>query len=90
MITPNIFSNFQAMTEVLNDEDLYEIRTVNNATGQVLYVGKNVMPNAPTSDPTWYVKKLGYDVNGYLNRVQLPVNGLGFLYIWDDVATYFP
>ena len=90
MLTPpNNFTNFLAIADVLNDEDLYEVRTINSSSGQVLYVGKNLTPNADTSLPTWYVKKLWYGSNGFLNRVQLPNNGIGFLYSWDNVATYF-
>jgi len=87
--TQNSFTNFLAVSEVLNDEDLYEVRTENDSSGKVLYVGKNITPNAATSASSWYIKKLGYDGNGFLNRVQLPDNGIGFLYTWDNRASYF-
>lgn len=88
--TPNAFTGLLALSEVLQDEDLYEVRTINNSQGQVLYVGKCLTPNGSTSAAIWFVKKLGYDGNGFLNRVQLPDNGIGFLYIWDNVQTdYF-
>lgn len=85
----NKFLNFNALSDVLNDEDLYELRTENDSAGRVLYVGKNLTPNASTTDESWYIKKLGYDSNGFLNRVQLPDNGIGFTYCWDCRATYF-
>ena len=85
----NAFTGLLSIAEVLSDEDLYEVRTINNSNGQVLYVGKSITPNADTSVAQWYIKKLLYDGNGFLNRVQLPDDGIGFLYIWDDVASYF-
>ena len=74
---------------MLNDEDLYETRVENDATGKILYVGKSITPNAATDERIWYIKKLLYDGFGFLNRVQLPDDGIGFLYAWDDRATYF-
>lgn len=85
----NAFTNFLAVSEVLNDEDLYETRTENDSSGQVLYVGKSITPNADTSQRIWYIKKLGYDGNGFLNRIQLPDDGPNFTYAWDDRADYF-
>lgn len=85
----NAFTNFLAISEVLQDEDLYEVRTENDAQGNVLYVGRSTMPNADEAEGIWYIKKLSYDGNGFLNRVQLPVDGPNFTYIWDDRATYF-
>ena len=87
--TPNSWTNFLALTDVLDGNDLYEMRMINDSGGKVLYIGKNKTPNAATSDPTWYIKKISYDTNGFINYVQLPVNGPGFLYIWDDYSTYF-
>jgi len=88
-MSANIFTNFLAVAEVLNDEDLYEVRTENDGSGKVLYVGKNITPNADTAFPTWYIKKITYDVNGFIVRLQLPDDGIGFTYAWDLRATYF-
>lgn len=88
-MTLNSFTNFLAVAEVLTDEDLYEVRTENNSSGQVLYVGKCITPNGDTSLPIWYIKMLGYDSNNFLNHIQLPVNGPNFTYIWDNRADYF-
>ena len=85
----NAFTNLLSLSEVLQDEDLYEIRLENNNSGSVLYVGKNITPNAPTSEASWYIKKLSYDGNGFVNRVQLPDDGIGFKYAWDDRASIF-
>ena len=90
MVTPlNAYTNFLAISDVLEDNDLYEVRTDYNAQGQILYIGKNITPNASTALQNWYVKKLLYDINGNLERVQLPDNGLGFRYSWDLRSTYF-
>ncbi len=88
-MTVNSFSGLLALAQVLDNEDLYETRTTNNDTGQILYVGKNITPNASTAAPTWFIKKISYDGNGFLNRVQLPDNGAGFYYVWDNVSDYF-
>lgn len=85
----NAFTNFLAVAEVLQDEDLYETRLENTAEGKILYVGKSIIPNASTSEKIWYIKKLYYDVNGFIDRVQLPDDGPSFTYSWDDRATYF-
>jgi hypothetical protein len=85
----NSFSNLLALSEVLQDEDLYEIRLENDNGGSVLYVGKNITPNADTAAPTWYIKKLSYDGNGFVDRVQLPDDGIGFKYAWDDRTNIF-
>jgi hypothetical protein len=85
----NSFTNLLAVAEVLNDDDLYEQRIENDSTGKILYVGKTITPSASTALKIWYIKKIGYDSNGFLNYVQLPVDGIGFLYSWDLRATYF-
>jgi hypothetical protein len=89
MNPPDIFTNILALSTVLDPNDQFEIRMINNAGGQILYLGKALTPSADTSKPIWYVKKFSFDVNGFLNYVQLPNNGVGFFYIWDDVTTYF-
>lgn len=88
-VPSNAFTNLLNLSEVLQDEDLYEIRLENDNGGSVLYVGKNIVPDAPTDDPSWYIKKLSYDGNGFVNRVQLPDDGIGFKYAWDDRASIF-
>lgn len=85
----NVFTNFLAVSEVLSDEDLYETRLENDVNGNVLYVGKAVDPGTPTDEPKWYIKKLGYDINGFLDLIQLPNEGANFTYAWDLRATYF-
>ncbi len=85
----NAFTNFLSVAEVLQDDDLYETRLENTVDGQILYIGKAITPNADTAAKVWYIKKLSYDSNGFVNHIQLPVDGPSFTYSWDDRATYF-
>lgn len=85
----NSFTGLLALSEVLQDEDLFEVRCENDVNGNVLYIGKNITPNAVTTDNTWYIKKLSYSAGGFVERVQLPTNGTGFKYAWDSRSTYF-
>ena len=73
----------------MQPNQLLEMRLENSSGGSPLYIGLTPNANALTSDPVWYVLKLGYDVNGFLDYQQLPDNGRGFTYIWDSRATYF-
>lgn len=85
----NAFTNQLALEAVFQDDDLYETRLENDVTGKVIYIGQCIVPNGSTSERIWFIKKLGYDGNGFIDRIQLPDDGTGFLYIWDDRATYF-
>ncbi len=85
----NTFTNQLALEAVFQDDDLYETRLENDSSGKVLYIGKCTVPNGATDERIWYIKKLSYDVNGFIDRIQLPDDGTGFLYTWDDRATYF-
>jgi hypothetical protein len=88
-MTPNSFTPFLALTNVLQQQNLLETRITNNASGQPLYVGWNLTPNASVSSPTWYIVKMSYDTNGFLDRVQLPDLGPGFFFEWSIQSTYF-
>lgn len=85
----NVFGLIQSLEAVLSSNYMYEKRLTNDEDGKTLFVGFNITPNAPTSGTGWFVLKFGYDENGFLNRVQLPDNGIGFLYIYDDIESYF-
>lgn len=89
MNPPDVFTNILALSSVIEPNDQFEIRMINNDSGQILYIGKALTPSADPASAIWFIKKLSYDVNGFLNYVQLPVNGAGFYYIWNDVTTYF-
>ena len=86
---PNMWTNLLALAEVLDVDDLYETRIDNDASGKILYVGMTMHPNASQDDLIWYIIKLSYDVNGFLDYKQLPVDGPGFTYSWTLRATYF-
>jgi len=88
-MTANSWTGFLALSEVIDLSDLYETRIDNDSNGKILYIGYTQTPNAPTDQPIWYLLQLEYDGNGYLSRKRLPNNGAGFLYTWDDRATYF-
>jgi hypothetical protein len=85
----NRWTNFLAVSEVLDLDNLYETRIENDSSGKILYVGLSQLARAPTDEPIWFVFKLSYDGNGFLDYKQLPVNGAVFTYVWDDRATYF-
>ncbi len=87
--TPNIWSQLLALEPILGGIAQLEKRMINNLSGQVQYIGYALTPNADTSLAIWYIVKLSYDVNGFLDYYQLPVNGVIFGYIWDDYSTYF-
>jgi hypothetical protein len=86
---PNLWTNFLALAEVLDMDDLYETRIENDSNGKILYVGMTMQAGAATDEKIWYIFKLSYDVNGFLDYKQLPVDGPGFIYAWDLRATYF-
>jgi hypothetical protein len=88
-MTLNSYTNLLSLAQVLDNQVLYETRLINNDTGQALYIGLCATPSGSTSELIWYVRKLTYDDNGFLNYVQLPNSGVGFIYSWDLVTTYF-
>lgn len=85
----NIFSNILAIDAVLPNNYVFEKRMDNDTQGNPLYLGFNITPSALTSAETWFIVKLNYDVNGFIDYVQLPNNGVGWLYSWDNRASYF-
>lgn len=83
------FAYLNTFIPVLQSQNLLETRMINSAEGQIQYVGFAVEPNASTADAVWYILKFSVDSNGFINRQQIPDNGQGFFYVWDDVASYF-
>lgn len=86
---PNAFTNMLALSSVIQMNNLLETRMTNSVLGQIQFVGWSNTASASTSESIWYVIALTYDVNGFLDYVKLPNNGPGFIYSWDNVATYF-
>ncbi len=87
--TNDAFTTFLALEPILGANGQLEKRMENDASGRILYVGFSSTPNASTSDAIWMIRKFSYDGNGFLSRDQLPDDGQGFLYNWDNRATYF-
>lgn len=88
-MTANIFQEFNALLDVLPEQDLYEVRIENNGSGQAVYIGKSIIPNAPTDAFVWSLLKCTYDGSNFLVRKQLPTLEQGFKYTWDDRASAF-
>lgn len=87
--TPNTFTNALALSSIIQMTNMLETRLTNSVSGQVQFIGYTNVAAGSTAEAIWYVLALSYDVNGFLNHVQLPNNGPGFIYIFDNVATYF-
>lgn len=88
-IPTNIFDQINNLASTLGTTDFYEQRLDNDSSGKPLYVGFSATPNENVDHTTWFIRKLGYDSNGFINRVQIPDNGSGFIYSWTNRATYF-
>jgi hypothetical protein len=67
----------------------YEVRTENTGGGDPIFVGWSPIANADPNQAVWYIQKIHFDGNGFLNRVEQPVGDKGFVYVWDDRATIF-
>lgn len=85
----NDFNNFNSMLPYLEAMGMLEKRLENDASGRPLYVGYSIIPNAPTNEKVWMIRKFYYDGNDFLNRDQLPDDGPNFIYEWDDRVNCF-
>lgn len=86
----NIFGNILDIGgQTFGNDDFFEVRMENDSEGNPLYVGRSPITNADPAERVWFITKQYYDGNTFLNRVQQPDDGPGFLYAWDDRATYF-
>jgi hypothetical protein len=88
-MNPNAFSQFLAQNAILINDYLYELRMINDNLGNTQYLGISIIPNANPANPVWMILKFSLDGNGFVNRQQLPDNGTGFLYVFNDYASYF-
>ncbi len=86
MSSPRI-KDFSILENVANSELFLEKRM--SYTGDNLeYVGYSRNPNESIDADTWYIIKMTYTGTN-VTRYQLPDNGPGFRYVWNDRATYF-
>lgn len=90
MIAPNnIFNPIFSAGSTIGNDDFFEQRIENDSEGNPLYVAWTPYENGSVSEKIWYLKKLYYDTNGFVEHIQLPDDGPGFIYAWDQRATYF-
>lgn len=87
--TQTVWNGLLALELELGANSMIEKRLENDSSGKILYVGLSNIPNASTSELVWFICKCSYDTNGFLSRYQLPDDGVGLRYSWDDRATYF-
>ena len=85
----NIFEQINNLASTLGTNDFYEQRLDNDSAGRSLYVGFSATPNESVDSPSWFIRKLSYDNNNFISRVQIPDNGAGFIYSWTNRASYF-
>ena len=85
----NIFSPIERLQNTLGGEDFFESRFENDSNGNPVYSAWSPIPDADPAEPVWYIKKIFYDDNQSIVRVQLPDDGVGFKYAYDDRASYF-
>jgi hypothetical protein len=88
-MTTNVFTGVNNLQNTIGPDNYFESRVENDSEGNPLYIAWSPIPNAGESDEVWYIKKLFYDINGFVERVQLPDDGAKFTYAWTDRATYF-
>jgi hypothetical protein len=88
-IPTNIFDNIERLSQIGEFSPLFEKRMINDVDGKIQYLAITPYPNGATDEKIWNVWKMGYDGNGFINRFQLPDDGSGYKYTFDDIATYF-
>ncbi|MBX9744890.1 MAG: hypothetical protein K2X08_06750 [Chlamydiales bacterium] len=88
-IPSNVFDQINNLASTLGTTDFYEQRLDNDSAGRPMYVGFSPTPNANVDSQIWFIRKLSYDNNNFINRVQIPDNGAGFIYSWTSRASYF-
>lgn len=88
MTPPNIFDNLEQLSGVLGIEDLLEGRFENDGNDNPIYVGYSPFVNADPSEAVWFIRQIIYEGTAIV-RTRLPDDGIGFIYVWDDRASYF-
>lgn len=85
----NPFTKIEVFGDTIGTDDFFETRIENDGSGNPLYIGRSPIPNESTANNTFFIQKLSYDGGGAVSRIQIPDDGGGFIYAWDDRATYF-
>jgi hypothetical protein len=85
----SIYSPIERVQNTLGSEDFFEARFENDANGNPIYAGFTPTPNASTAQGIWFIKKIFYDSNQSVVRIQMPDDGVKFSYAWDDRASLF-
>lgn len=67
---------------------LFEKRMANDANGNPEYVGW-ARPGTGAGETKWFITKQTYDGNNAVTRQQIANDIPGFIYEWDERATYF-
>lgn len=62
-------------------------RCINNAQGQVVYLGY-AQPGVATSAAVWQIRKITYDSMGAMTQVDFAEGSNAFDKIFDDYASY--
>lgn len=87
--TPNYFSPLLALQGVSESQAFFETRIENDSSGNPLFIGWSLTPNAATTAAIWQIIKMSYDGGGYLSRSQIPDDGQKYGYVWNDRSSYF-
>lgn len=85
----NDFNKIQMFQNFMPTGSFNQIMLDNDEDGNPIYIGYSPSASAASDEAQWYIQKLTWDDNGALSRVQSPLNGPGFDYVYDDRATYF-
>lgn len=60
---------------------------VNNANGQVIYLGY-AQPGTAKTAAAWQIRKITYDANGAMTDVEFAEGSNAFNKVWNSYATY--
>lgn len=75
-------------TAILNIFDACRRQISLNAGNDPEYIGYTQYPGDVDAEPVWMIYKIVYTGTDETDR-QIPLQGVGFKYVWDDRATYF-
>ena len=85
----DIFKILEVGGQTVGLDAFYETIIENDGLGNPIYVGRSPIINPAESADVWYIVKMLYDGNGFVEQVRIPPNGRAFVYSWTNRATYF-